>query len=202
MRRPNVTELLRNSLEICGGLTAVIATLLALGSTVQATQPAAGDATGIVIVPLQSATESSELLVPPAPEAPLAALQPADPFVAAGPDFTTAQPTEDVASADHGITIVPTSTVSVEVNGRTYEDVYRSIPYNYTEYLANPGYRHEATMEILFGQLRPTTVVKQYEPQVIQNEVPSPYQPYRWSHSERWQYRAPDFRLLDPGCCW
>jgi hypothetical protein len=56
-------------------------------------------------------------------------------------------------------------------------------------------------MEILFGQLRPTTIVKEQHGHHVVNELPSPYQPYRYSHSERWQYHAPDFRLLDPGCC-
>jgi hypothetical protein len=56
-------------------------------------------------------------------------------------------------------------------------------------------------MEILFGQLRPMTIVKEQASEPIINELPSPYQPYRYSHSERWQYHAPAFRLLDPGCC-
>ena len=99
------------------------------------------------------------------------------------------------------VEIVP-AVQPLTVNDRTYDEVYRSIPYSYTEYLANPGYRHEATMEILFGQLRPTTVHRHYEPEVIVNDLPSPYQPYRFSHPEYRQYRAPAFRLLNPGCCW
>lgn len=42
----------------------------------------------------------------------------------------------------------------------SYAEVYASIPFIRTEYLANPSYRHEATMEILFGQLRPTVINK------------------------------------------
>lgn len=41
-----------------------------------------------------------------------------------------------------------------------YWRVYRSIPFLRSEYVANPSYRHDATMEILFGQLRPTVVQK------------------------------------------
>lgn len=41
-----------------------------------------------------------------------------------------------------------------------YREFYNSIPFNRTEYLANRDYRHEATMELLMGQLRPKTVVK------------------------------------------
>ena len=36
-------------------------------------------------------------------------------------------------------------------------------------------------MEILFGQLRPTTVNKNYQPQVIDNVQYGPYQPYRYA---------------------
>jgi hypothetical protein len=133
-------------------------------------------------------------LVPPAPDPPLVAIQA---VVPAPPS-----PGDTNGALEFGIEINPAPTFTVAVNGRTYEDVYRSVPFNYTEYLANPGYRHDATMEILFGELRPTTIVRQYEPQAIVNQFPSPYQPYRFSHSERWQYRAPDFRLLNPGCCW
>lgn len=39
-----------------------------------------------------------------------------------------------------------------------YWAIYRSIPFIRTEFLANPSYRHDATMELMFGQLRPTVV--------------------------------------------
>lgn len=35
-----------------------------------------------------------------------------------------------------------------------YEHVYNMIPWSITEYRVNPGYRHQATMELLLGQLR------------------------------------------------
>lgn len=41
-----------------------------------------------------------------------------------------------------------------------YEQVYRSIPFRRSEYVANPSYRHEATMEFLFDQLRPLTKIQ------------------------------------------
>lgn len=65
---------------------------------------------------------------------------------------------------------------SVESHGKPkvvaadYEAVYKSIPYSRAEYLANPAYRHEATMEILFGELRPTVVHKQDKPQRVYNQ--------------------------------
>lgn len=39
-----------------------------------------------------------------------------------------------------------------------YAEVYNSIQFRRSEYLANPSYRHEATVEILLGQVRPKTV--------------------------------------------
>lgn len=46
----------------------------------------------------------------------------------------------------------------------TYIQAYNSIPFNRAEYEANPAYRHEAALELMFGQMRPTTVVKQTMP--------------------------------------
>ena len=41
-----------------------------------------------------------------------------------------------------------------------YAWIYHSIPFLRSEYIANPSYRHEAAMEMLFGELRPTVVHK------------------------------------------
>lgn len=46
----------------------------------------------------------------------------------------------------------------------TYEQAYASIPFRRAEYEANPGYRHDAAMELLFGAMRPTTVVRHPAP--------------------------------------
>jgi len=40
----------------------------------------------------------------------------------------------------------------------SYIEVYNSIPFRRSEYAANPNYRHEATIELLLGQIRPKTV--------------------------------------------
>lgn len=39
-----------------------------------------------------------------------------------------------------------------------YRAIYDAIPFSRAEYDANPSYRHDATMEILFGQMRPTII--------------------------------------------
>ncbi|MGH7201758.1 MAG: hypothetical protein ACREJB_14210 [Planctomycetaceae bacterium] len=56
---------------------------------------------------------------------------------------------------------------------QAYMAVYFGIPFLRTEYEANPAYRHEATMEILFGHLRPT-VIHKTQPGVVVR----PYDPY------------------------
>ena len=38
----------------------------------------------------------------------------------------------------------------------TYAEAYAQIPFSRSEYEANPGYRHDAAMELVFGTMRPT----------------------------------------------
>ena len=81
------------------------------------------------------------------------------------------------------------------INGKTYREAYAAVPYSYTEYLANPAYRHEAAMEILFGQMRPMTINKEYTPQLVPEPVAaSPYRPFLFAHPEQWIYRYTDYR--------
>jgi hypothetical protein len=143
-----------------------------------------------------AANDPVDRLVPP----PLPG--PGDPDVVADAAPAGDQKVSLLAAVDDSDVVISPAGEPLAVNGRTYDEVYRSIPYSHTEYLANPEYRHEATMEILFGQLRPTTVHKQSEPRTIVNVPPSPYQPYIYSHYDYWHYRAPAFRLLNPGHCW
>ncbi len=82
------------------------------------------------------------------------------------------------------VTIAPHALREVRINGLRYEDVYASIPYRRAEYLANPGYRHEAALELMFGQMRPKTVVSRYEPRVLPTPAFSVYRPYRYSQTE------------------
>ena len=53
-----------------------------------------------------------------------------------------------------------------------YESVYQSIPYSRSEWEANPGYRHDATMELLTGNPRPPFVSAQ---------AAAPYAPFALS---------------------
>lgn len=46
----------------------------------------------------------------------------------------------------------------------TYAEAYAQIPFVRSEYEANPAYRHDAAMELMFGTLRPMMVSRQTSP--------------------------------------
>ncbi|WP_145362357.1 hypothetical protein [Stratiformator vulcanicus] len=76
--------------------------------------------------------------------------------------------------------------------GIDYETAYRSVRFRRSEYLANPSYRHEAAMEIMFGQLRPMTINKHVEsvaPSTVA-EVPAYVPPFVY---DRYQGLRPTF---------
>lgn len=50
------------------------------------------------------------------------------------------------------------SAMPAGITSASYIEVYNSIPFRRSEYDANPNYRHEATIELLLGQIRPKTV--------------------------------------------
>ena len=67
-----------------------------------------------------------------------------------------------------------------------YRDVYFSIPFIRSQYNANPTYRHDATMEFLFNQMRPTVInrtttnVINYDSNVEPWYWDPPYYPYSY----------------------
>lgn len=163
----------------------LIVTLIALAS-----QAKAGDVTvrnddgtpwTIRISPAIPAPPApSEAALPaPAPESTEVAINPAIPAATS----VVTQPVPQ--SNDFGIQIIPAVPRNVAVNGQTYDDVYRAIPYSLTEYLANPSYRHDAAMEVLFGALRPTTVHRELPAQVAEQPEWTPYRPYL---NAQWDY--------------
>ena len=137
--------------------------------------------------------------VPPAPEKAPTPASPADLKLPtpALPVRALAAPVVSAPESGQPIIIPGHSNASApRVNGRTYEEVYRSIPYSFTEYVANPSYRHEATMEILFGELRPTVIHKDSTPQAVPDPAggATPYRPFLFAHPEQWIYRYSDYR--------
>lgn len=78
-------------------------------------------------------------------------------------------------------------TPKFEKNGLTYEQAYNAIPFNRTEYDANPSYRQDAAMELLFDQMRPTTIIRNQEARA--SKYPSVNQwDYRWSQPYNFGY--------------
>ncbi|HEY2253843.1 MAG TPA: hypothetical protein VGH74_22365 [Planctomycetaceae bacterium] len=82
-------------------------------------------------------------------------------------------PAEDLRAADSGTSTPPAPAESGEpvsaasgipVPRMTYSQAYAQIPFYRSEYEANPGYRHDAALELMFGVLRPVTVVRQTMP--------------------------------------
>lgn len=61
-----------------------------------------------------------------------------------------------------------------------YARVYNSIPFNRTEFEANPNYRHDSTMEILTGNSRHQTIVQHnFEHKQPVQRIPAPTRPSR-----------------------
>jgi hypothetical protein len=84
------------------------------------------------------------------------------------------QSSEDLRAAVSGETSKPTATAEgvgpvsaasgIPAARMTYAQAYAQIPFSRSEYEANPGYRHDAALELMFGVLRPVTVVRQTMP--------------------------------------
>ena len=116
----------------------------------------------------QVSLEQDAALVPAAP-VPIDVTLPHEPM----PDSTPSVPVEVgyparvmTASGDCGLPVMtpkasdafPTGSATVPPQTAMYREVYDSIPFSRAEYNANPSYRHDATMEFLFNQLRPTVI--------------------------------------------
>lgn len=86
--------------------------------------------------------------------------------------------------AEDGV-VPPSPEPAAEANGsekrpdprslvRLYSQVYNSIPFSRAEYNATPSYRHDATMEFLFGQMR-STVIQRGTTVIRQRNSAMPY---------------------------
>lgn len=95
---------------------------------------------------------------------------PADEFALPEVVPGNAQPAEPPLSTEEtGVVIAPAeagdesaaSSAAAEpaqVNPADYWTIYESIPFLRSQYDANPAYRHDATMELLTGNARPTVI--------------------------------------------
>jgi hypothetical protein len=128
-----------------------------------------------------SPIQVSDVLVPPAPE-PLVSAESSTPI----PETT--QSSERVEFGEWTVIITPRKESGAPVIAARYTDFYNAIPYRRAEYLANPSYRHDTAVEMLFGQLRPVTINRNDLPQRIVNPRPQFTQPYPISKGELYSY--------------
>lgn len=91
------------------------------------------------------------------------------------------------STTEHGVEIVPNPTGVPQV--RAYKAIYDAIPFNRTEYLANPSYRHETAMELLTGNQRQIVVHRNYTPQLNQASPRFPL----FLYNQYYGYRSPGF---------
>jgi hypothetical protein len=68
----------------------------------------------------------------------------------------------------------------------TYAEAYAMVPFSRTEYEANPAYRHDAAMELVFGTMRPTVNARMTLP-------------YFSRYPDLFRYRFPVFPYLGAG---
>lgn len=72
----------------------------------------------------------------------------------------------------------------IPVQTALYRDIYFSIPFNRAEYNAYPSYRHDATMELLFNQMRNTVIQRGttnvYQYDMNSGSIYTPYYPYTY----------------------
>ena len=106
---------------------------------------------------------------------------PASGFMPAAPPASHAAP---------AMTIRPAGGSSADSPADAYRKIYASIPFNRAEYVANPSYRHDATMELLTGNPRLTSG---YTGKTLELPKVTPYRPYLPSRNEYREVPFPYF---------
>ncbi|WP_157605181.1 hypothetical protein [Schlesneria paludicola] len=85
---------------------------------------------------------------PTTPEQPLSlSVDPVPPCVNCNEPVITPR----LREPDDAVTAIPSQ-------AQLYRDIYFGLPFLRAEYNANPSYRHDTTMELLFNQMRPTVI--------------------------------------------
>lgn len=97
---------------------------------------------------------------------------------AAGMGPTSQAAISQGAPRDNGPRIVPGPT-NFRNHGRAqYYQIYRTIPFSRAEYMANPSYRNDLTMGLIFNQLPYTAVFRQVSPPGMNGLGPMSPPPY------------------------
>lgn len=139
--------------------------------------------------------------VVPVPEsAPAKSETPAELPKSNGPALTPAagpNPATHIDPAPRSVDLVP----NVMPRTMSYEEAYAAVPFSRTEYEANPTYRHQAALELMFHTLRPTTMVQNFTPRAFR--YPDSYQiPYGRSDTQHINIRnfgsGPNFNGQSP----
>lgn len=132
------------------GLVMVLPAVTAMAASAEKKPDASGVVQGIVIRP--RIAQPPEQTRGGGPDAPL--IVPAR--------SVESQATKPAAKEPNAETDAPEAPgqETPDFDPRRYREIYESIPFNRTEYEANPSYRHEATIELLLGEPRPKVVLR------------------------------------------
>ena len=121
----------------------------------------------------QPATEPAISTPEPIEAAPTVDPEPLPMPPAPTPQLTpAAEPSEYSEINDMGIAIVPNYRQPTRAD--EYEQLYDAIPFSRAEYLANPSYRHDSTMELMTGVPRQSALSRGYTPQIASETPRSP----------------------------
>lgn len=88
---------------------------------------------------------------------------------------------EAVAAVDSSLPVIRPRFSVAENPATSYQEIYKSIPFNRAEYLANPSYRHEATISLMLDQPYVTN-----GPKNIPQRVPDAVKMSPWSKTTPW----------------
>ncbi|MDB5387922.1 MAG: hypothetical protein JWM11_3568 [Planctomycetaceae bacterium] len=95
------------------------------------------------------------------------------------PSAPGASPATQVDPAARSVDMVP----GIGPANMSYAEAYAAVPFSRTEYEANPTYRPQAALELMFHTLRPTTMVQNFTPRTFR--YPDSYQiPYSRSDTQ------------------
>uniref|UniRef100_A0A7C4LPH0 Uncharacterized protein n=1 Tax=Schlesneria paludicola TaxID=360056 RepID=A0A7C4LPH0_9PLAN len=125
-------------------------------------------------------------------------VQPADAFAAPLPTQPPPPEVHQLPAApppgDRVAPLPPLLDLDPVALAQRYRQIYAAIPFDRAEYEANPSYRHEATMELLFGQMRPMVVERRQIAVDVRTPPGMLPAPYSW-----YGFNSYFFPIFSPG---
>jgi hypothetical protein len=121
-----------------------------------------------------------------------------------------AQAETQVAAEGDLPVVIPRTNPNPAAMAGMYTQVYNQIPFSRAEYAANPSYRHDATMEFLFGKMRPTVIHRgstaRRNAPAMPAYYPAAYSPYGFNsfyYPFYYSYGGyPSYGWLQPASLW